>query len=293
MSDTPQLGRVGLGTSRKGVSLSRPLAREAPRHPPSCRDTGETLPETPDLKALARLVLARDIRRDSNRDRVSRSPHAAELPAKQSVSVSCETTESETAAETPAVSAPPNLTSQQGVRGVSLSRVLGSETPEAPQPKRVSIETVGPQDGADEEIAPIVPSWGEAEEGGAAIAEYPSDIRRAWAEAFARLDPDRPPVDVPRKRWEQFVDDVGLFLASPFCAVAAALGWGSHDLFGCDRDRPFARIDQAGLLWLLNGDKLIALTENTATIETPTGARQTYRRKPAEFGRVLAWELAE
>ena len=62
-------------------------------------------------------------------------------------------------------------------------------------------------------------------------------------------------------------------------------------MFGCDRTRPFARIDQAGLLWLLNGDKLIALTENTASIETQTGARQTYRRKPNEPGRVLAWEL--
>ena len=95
------------------------------------------------------------------------------------------------------------------------------------------------------------------------------------------------------KRWLQFVDYVGRFLDSPFCAVAAALGWGPYDLFGCDRDRPFARIDQAGLLRLLNGDRLIALTENTATIETRTGARQTYRRKSSEPGRVLAWELAD
>jgi hypothetical protein len=66
-----------------------------------------------------------------------------------------------------------------------------------------------------------------------------------------------------------------------------ALGWGPHDLFGRDRDRPFARIDRAGLLWLLNGDKLVALTADTATIETRTGARQTYRRKPSEPGRVF------
>jgi len=44
---------------------------------------------------------------------------------------------------------------------------------------------------------------------------------------------------------------------------------------------------------LLNGDRLIALTENTATIETGTGARQTYRRKPSDPRRVLAWELVE
>ena len=67
----------------------------------------------------------------------------------------------------------------------------------------------------------------------------------------------------------------------------------SIDLFGCDRDRPLARIDQAGLLWLVNGDKLVALTENTATIERQTGARQTYRRKPSTPGRVLVWELMQ
>ena len=129
-------------------------------------------------------------------------------------------------------------------------------------------------------------SWGEAEE------ERTANVPRAWAEGYARLDPDRPPGDVPVKRWLRFVDDVGRFLDSPFCAVAAVLGWGPYDLFGCDRDRPFARINQAGLLWLLNGHKLIALSENKATIETRTGARQTYRRKPSGKRRALAWKLA-
>jgi len=32
---------------------------------------------------------------------------------------------------------------------------------------------------------------------------------------------------VPLRRWQRFVDDVGLFLDSPFCAVAAALGWST------------------------------------------------------------------
>jgi hypothetical protein len=62
-------------------------------------------------------------------------------------------------------------------------------------------------------------------------------------------------------------------------------------LFGCDRDRPFARIDHIGLLWLLNARKLVALTETTAAIETTTGATQRYWRKPAEPCQCLAWEL--
>jgi hypothetical protein len=138
---------------------------------------------------------------------------------------------------------------------------------------------------------PVPATWSEAEEERAAIVEHDGGVPRAWAEGFALLDPNRPPGDVPLKRWQRFVDDVGLFLDSPFSAVAAALGWSPLDLFGCNRDRPFARIDQAGLLWLLNGDRLLALTEHTATIETRTGARQTYRRKPSGEHRELAWEL--
>jgi hypothetical protein len=103
--------------------------------------------------------------------------------------------------------------------------------------------------------------------------EHDGKIPRAWSEGFARLHPDRPPGDVWARRRVRFIDDVGLFLDSPFSAVAAALGWGPYDLFGCDRDRPFARIDRAGLLWFLNGDKLIALSENTAKIERRTGAQ--------------------
>ncbi len=134
-------------------------------------------------------------------------------------------------------------------------------------------------------------TWTSAEPKRTANGRRDSAIPLAWAEGFAMLDPARPPGDVPPSRWQRFVADVRLFLDSPFCAVAAALGWTAADLFGGDRDRPFARIDRAGLLWLLNGDRLVALSENTATIETRTGARQTWRRKPAEPGRVLAWEI--
>lgn len=77
----------------------------------------------------------------------------------------------------------------------------------------------------------------------------------------------------------QFLADVRNFLANGFAIQAAALGWTGADLYGCDDVRPFARIDQAGLLWLLNGDRLIAISNDAAVIETRTGARQTYRRR--------------
>jgi hypothetical protein len=115
-------------------------------------------------------------------------------------------------------------------------------------------------------------AWGEAQEERAAIVEYDGGAPRVWAEALARLDPKRPPCDMSPKRWLQFINDCGRFLDGGWAARAEELGWGPLELFGCDRVKPFARLDRAGLLWLLNGGKLIALTAATGTIETIGGS---------------------
>ena len=133
--------------------------------------------------------------------------------------------------------------------------------------------------------------WGDAEEERAAIAEYDGGAPRSWSEALARLDPIRPPCDIPAKRWLQFIDDCGRFLDDGWAPRAEVLGWGPFDLFGCDRIKPFARIDRAGLLWLLNGQKFLALAANAATIATASGGRLTFRKCLNEPGRVLAWEF--
>jgi hypothetical protein len=73
------------------------------------------------------------------------------------------------------------------------------------------------------------------------------------------IDPARPPCDTPRERWLQFIDDCGRFIDDGWASCTEALGWTPLDLFGCDRAKPFARIDRAGLLWLLDGRKLLAL----------------------------------
>ena len=71
--------------------------------------------------------------------------------------------------------------------------------------------------------------------------------------------PRASPGDVPPRRWQRFVDNIAQFIDDGWAEKATALGWGPLDLFGADRERPFARIDQAGLLWLLNGDKLLKI----------------------------------
>jgi hypothetical protein len=132
-----------------------------------------------------------------------------------------------------------------------------------------------------------------AREAKAALREIvESGAPREWAEALARLDPARSPADVPEARWRRFIADFGLFLDSGWAGRAAALGWGPNELFGCDRAKPFARVSSQGLLWLLNGRPLLALTGDIAAIANSSGGRLTYYRRPPQPGQIFVWEVA-
>jgi hypothetical protein len=98
------------------------------------------------------------------------------------------------------------------------------------------------------------------------------------------------PDHVPVERWEQAVEAAKRFLAK-WGTQAEALGWKSADLFGLaplpERPHPsyrrLSRYDCTGLIWLLQGRPVVALTEATAAIENPTGNITVYRKhnKPA------------
>ena len=144
----------------------------------------------------------------------------------------------------------------------------------------------------NEHIEHGVEPWTDAHDERGAIIEHDGGAPKAWAEALVRLNPHKPPADVPPRRWGSFVDDCARFLDGGWAELAAAIGWGPLDLFGCDRERPFARIDRMGLLWLISGGTLIDLKRDHAIIETPNCSRQTFRRHPVDIGHVvLAWEL--
>ena len=136
------------------VSLSRSQVGETPRHLPSCRDRSETPAGTADVKPLARLILARDTRRDRDRDRAPRRATDTETPARQCVSVSCGVKESEKVAETPAVITGLDPSENQPLTVVSLSQVLGSETPETPCQEPPSATTVAVRGGDDDAVLP-------------------------------------------------------------------------------------------------------------------------------------------
>jgi len=103
-----------------------------------------------------------------------------------------------------------------------------------------------------------------------------------------------PPRIYPAQAWQQLIVDAGRFLDG-WAAQAAAFGWPDWELFGCHRRAPWGRIQGMGLVLLLRGDEIAALTATEAAIRTRTGAHQTYRRKPCDplhpAERCLVWEL--
>jgi hypothetical protein len=94
-----------------------------------------------------------------------------------------------------------------------------------------------------------------------------------YAPEFARLQAHAP-AEVPRDRWHQFVNDAGIFL-DQWAHKAERLGWRPDELFGLHPDAPMARYDRRGLIWLLKGERVVALTATEAKL---SGGLTFYRK---------------
>jgi hypothetical protein len=124
---------------------------------------------------------------------------------------------------------------------------------------------------------------------GTPVGHFGTSIPEKYARVHFALEA-RCPDHVPVERWQNAVDDGRVFLAR-WDEQAEALGWTARDLFGLhtppEKPRPsywrLSRYDATGLIWLLCGREVVALTEATAAIQNPTGAVTIYRRhnKPA------------
>jgi hypothetical protein len=149
----------------------------------------------------------------------------------------------------------------------------------------------------------------------AAILEFDEGLSRAEAQAIARremragvyddMQAARDPVSyasalavlraecpayVDAADWQQAIEDGHRFVTQ-WGKQAEGLGWAPADLFGLQTPpekqapnyRRLSRYDQTGLIWLLHGRPVIALTKTAATILAPSGVNLTYGRhnKPA------------
>jgi hypothetical protein len=120
---------------------------------------------------------------------------------------------------------------------------------------------------------------------GTPLSEISSSLRRA----LSALESACPEL-VTEDRWRRCLEDGRRFLAA-WADRAEALGWTPRDLFGLmpvpGHAKPsfsrLSRYDEIGLIWLLQGRPVVALTEATAAIQSSTGAITIYRRhnKPA------------
>lgn len=123
-----------------------------------------------------------------------------------------------------------------------------------------------------------------------------ADAHEVWSAGVARLAARPPPRDYPARAWEQLVGDAASFLGL-WSVQAVALGWQGWELFGCHRHAPWGRIQGMGLVLLLRGQELAALTGTAGVIRTATGVHQTYHRKPRDplhpAERCLIWELED
>jgi len=100
----------------------------------------------------------------------------------------------------------------------------------------------------------------------------------------------RCPLYVDPADWQRAVEDGRKFLAT-WGEQAHAFGWTERELFGLHpvparraaNYRRLSRYDETGLIWLLRGRPVVALTATTAAIRHLGGNVTTYRRlnKPA------------
>jgi hypothetical protein len=108
---------------------------------------------------------------------------------------------------------------------------------------------------------------------------------RRYRRTFAVLQ-SKPPALIPVDRWQQAIADGRAFLVQ-WGGTAERLGWTSDDLLGLHKppENPhpsysrLSRYNETGLLWLLQGKTVVALTADTATIKNVITGNVTVFRK--------------
>jgi hypothetical protein len=155
-----------------------------------------------------------------------------------------------------------------------------------PEPRRES--SGRPAINRSDDLGPIAERSRPLETPTAQKAQKAQKGPAPYEPSFCALE-RRCPDFVEAERWQQAVEDGWRFLGL-WDEQAHALGWTARELFGLHTppQRPavsysrLSRYDETGLIWLLRGRRVIALTETTAAIQGATSIL-TYRKlnKPA------------
>lgn len=123
------------------------------------------------------------------------------------------------------------------------------------------------------------------------LLHCPPGVPEAWVQGICDLLVLPCPTSCPEAQWNILRED-SYRLLRDWAARAHELDWTVLDIFGVHRERPWARFDCMGLVPILNGAAIVALSDTEAAIEKPKGTRVTFRRRgqvPDET--CLIWEL--
>jgi hypothetical protein len=103
----------------------------------------------------------------------------------------------------------------------------------------------------------------------------------------------RCPVGIDDADWQQAITDFTCFLEK-WAEQGDLLGWTAEDLLGLapvpaqpsPSFQRLSRYDLTGLIWLLHGRPVVALTSSSAAIQGSSGAVTIYRKnnKPSPLG---------
>ena len=145
------------------------------------------------------------------------------------------------------------------------------------------------------EITPQGETWGAAAASTKIVLLHcPPGVPGAWVQGVADLLAMPCPASCPEERWNVLREDSYTFLRD-HAAQAHELGWVALDLFGVHPVKPWSRPDAMGLVPMLQGRRITALSESRAEFRDHGGGELTYRReraaRPAEA--CLVWELAK
>ncbi len=124
----------------------------------------------------------------------------------------------------------------------------------------------------------------------AVLLAVPDGVPEAWVQGVCDLLAMPPHPAWKEDDWHTLQEDALRFLQK-WAGQARRLGWEALDLFGVHPTAPTARFDCMGLVPLLRGRAVLALTDDSAAIKTASGGSLTFRQRaapPAE--QCLVWE---
>jgi hypothetical protein len=138
-----------------------------------------------------------------------------------------------------------------------------------------------------ESVTPSVPSVPSATTnfGEGRAARTFEDTPAGWHAISEEMKQLPAPEWVGVDRWFEMIEDADAFLSS-WSNAARDLGWTALNLFGVHAVAPGARYDVMGLVAVLRGGTVSALTDRTAAIRQPSGSTLTYTRAKTD-GAVL------